>query len=61
MPEYLVTWEINVWADDPVEAARKARDIQRDFLSAATEFVVREMDYDDVDHHQDVTIDLTEE
>lgn len=61
MPEYLVTWEINVDADSPKEAAEEALRIQRDPDSIALVFVVRETDYDDMDAHQDVAVDLWQE
>lgn len=38
--EYLVEWVINVEANSPREAARKALDIQRDPTSTATVFSV---------------------
>jgi hypothetical protein len=40
MAEYLVTWEINLNAESPLEAARKALTIHRDPKSTATVFVV---------------------
>jgi len=43
MPNYLVTWDINVEADTPLEAAQEALRIQRDPNSIATVMVVREM------------------
>lgn len=39
--EYHVTWEIEVDADNPIEAAREALKIQRDPESTATVFKVR--------------------
>jgi hypothetical protein len=58
MAEYLVTWTINIEAEDEAHAAQQALAIQRDPESIATVFEVREMDHDDVDRHRDVTIDL---
>ncbi|MFE0704956.1 hypothetical protein [Streptomyces sp. NPDC058872] len=40
MNSYLVTWEIDIEADAPEEAARKALGIQRDPHSTATVFGV---------------------
>jgi hypothetical protein len=40
MPDYLVTWEINVTADNPARAAQEALTIQRDPESTATTFQV---------------------
>jgi hypothetical protein len=40
MPDYLVTWEINVTADNPAHAAQEALTIQRDPHSTATTFQV---------------------
>jgi hypothetical protein len=40
MPEYRVKWEIDVDADDPVTAARRSLQIQRDVGSTATVFDV---------------------
>lgn len=40
MPEYHVTWEIDLHEDDPVAAARYALEIQRNPESTATVFDV---------------------
>jgi hypothetical protein len=40
MPEYHVTWEIDLYADSPCEAAKEARAIHRDPDSLATVFDV---------------------
>lgn len=40
MPEFRVAWEIDIDADSPEEAARKALEIQRDPNSIATVFAV---------------------
>lgn len=40
MPEYRVAWLIDIVADDPVEAAQLAFNIQRDRKSTATHFIV---------------------
>jgi hypothetical protein len=44
MPEYRVTWEIDIEAATPEEAARKALTIQRDANSRATVFNVTDED-----------------
>jgi hypothetical protein len=44
MPNYLVEWHVNVYADSPREAAREALRIQRDPESWATVFQVTEHD-----------------
>lgn len=54
MKKYLVTWEIDIEASTPEEAARKALEIQRDPSSIALVFVVKERD------KPDVTVDLWE-
>lgn len=41
MTSYLVSWDIDLDASDPVDAARKALAIQRDPGSWATVFTVR--------------------
>jgi hypothetical protein len=46
MPHYLVTWEIDVWADTPERAAQDARTIQRHPQSTATVFTVTTDDGD---------------
>lgn len=57
MPTYFVTWEIEIDADSPREAAQKALTIQRNPESAAVVFGVMEHDTGD-DMEQ---IDLMEE
>jgi hypothetical protein len=44
MPEYLVSWAIQVDADNPLEAARRAREMQLDPNSLATFFTVADDD-----------------
>lgn len=44
MAEYLVTWKIEVEAGSLLEAARMAQDIQRDYESTATVFLVAPRD-----------------
>lgn len=44
--EYKVTWMIDIEADSPESAARMALEIQRDYESLATEFIVT----DEKDH-----------
>lgn len=46
MNHYLVTWDIDLWADTPEAAAEQARAIQRDPTSTATVFSVRDVDAD---------------
>ena len=53
MKEYVVTWDIEVTANSPEEAAKQALEIQRDKTSTATVFKV----WDDIDCH---TVDLEE-
>lgn len=38
MPEYLITWTIEIEADSPLEAVQEARKIQLDPNSSATVF-----------------------
>jgi len=40
MPDYLVTWNIDIEAESAEEAARKALTIQHDYESTATYFTV---------------------
>lgn len=42
MPDYLVTWQIDIEADSPEEAAARALIVQRDAESTATVFDVEE-------------------
>jgi hypothetical protein len=44
MPEYLVTWSIDIEADSEEEAAKQAQEIQRDPESTATVFSVESDD-----------------
>lgn len=46
MARYLVTWEIDVWADTPEEAARQAHDMVRRPDTTATVYKVIEHDGD---------------
>ena len=55
MRQYLVTWIIEVDADNAVEAAREAREIQQDPANIATVFVVKEAG------KKAVTVDLAED
>ena len=52
--QYLVCWEIDIWAKDPKAAAEKALAIHRNPESIATIFSVFE------DGHYKATVDLTE-
>lgn len=58
MPEYLVTWKIELEADTPGEAAFLALQTQRDPESTATVFEVERMDEDGT---QLVVVDLQTE
>lgn len=44
MADYHVTWEIDITADSPEEAAEECRAIQRDPHSTATVFTVTDKD-----------------
>lgn len=55
MPTYLVTWEIELDADSPRQAAEKALRIHRDVNSTATCFTVQEFDTPEA-----VVVDLQE-
>jgi len=46
MPTYKVTWEIEIDAENPLDACREAREIQQDPESIATIFEVNEKKYD---------------
>jgi len=52
--EYIVTWSMVIWADDPVDAAKQALGIQRDPQSIATVFRVMG------DDGTDTVVDLEE-
>ena len=41
MTSYLVTWEIDVEAEDEIDAAYEAREIMQDKTSEALSFIVR--------------------
>ena len=60
MTAFLVTWEIDIDADTPAEAAAKARAIQLDPASSATVFTVHEHDGEAIiiDVEDDATLDL---
>lgn len=53
--QYLVTWEIDIDANSPTAAAIKALEIQRNHLSTATYFTVKDMDT-----NEEVDVDLPE-
>jgi hypothetical protein len=55
MQEYKIRWEIDIEADTPEEAAKKALLIQRDRESLATHFVVIPM----VGEHIPVDLDFS--
>lgn len=57
MKTYRVEWAIDIDADDPVDAAKRAREIQMDPASSATVFDVIEHDGDG----EAVQVDLMEE
>lgn len=42
MKTYLVAWEIDIEAESPMEAAKRALEIQRDPQSTANQFYVQE-------------------
>jgi hypothetical protein len=50
MPEYLVSWDIDIEADTPAEAATKSLIIQRDPNSTAISFTVKDK------HDNNITI-----
>lgn len=54
MPEYYIEWRIELDADNPTEAARRALEIQRNPESIATVFHVSE-----ADNGEEEVIDLT--
>lgn len=56
MPEFKVTWDIEVNADNPEEAAEEALEIMRDIHSEALAFEVVEQGSDEYHY-----IDLLEE
>lgn len=64
MPEYFITWNIELEADDPIDAARKALEIHRNPESIATEFKVKEIFSDRpknyVSYGPEESIDLSE-
>ena len=54
MTSYIVSWDIDIYADSPLEAAQKALECQRDPDSTSVVFVVRG------DDNSSTTIDLAE-
>ena len=56
MPTYFVSWEIDIDANSPREAAKRALEIQRNPQSTATQFYIQEHDTD-----ERVSIDFLEE
>ena len=56
---YLVIWEIDIYADNPTDAARGALTIQRNPNSDATVFEVTECPYDEF--KKPVIVDLGDE
>ena len=58
MKEYLVTWQIEITADTPEDAAREAFMIHRDPDSMATVFEVQERTKDG--HGEPIRIDIEE-
>ncbi len=56
MAEYLVTWEIDLIADSPEDAASQAFNIQQDPLTSATFFTV-----EDTETKEKITFDLVDE
>ncbi len=59
MPNYLVRWEIDLWADSPEEAAQEAFKIHRDPESIATVFQVQE-ELEDRKYSDPVRVDVME-
>lgn len=59
MTEYIVTWQMDIEAESPLEAAKEALRIHRDPASIATIFTVQEKDRSDGPITIDV--DTTEE
>lgn len=57
-PEFLVSWEIELGADSPRDAARRAREIQLDPSNYASKYEVKRMETNDTDWQ---AIDLFEE
>lgn len=62
MTRYLVTWEIDVWADNPIDAAVEALAAQRNHQSTATAFdVIRaepfEVTHVDLEDHYDRVVE----
>jgi len=55
MKEYKVIWEIDLWAENPEDAAKKALAVQRDPDSLATVFTVgnETIDLDEVEWDND--------
>src|SRR5436309_15439726 len=53
MPEYRITWEIDLWADSPREAAEQALTIHRNPESIATVFDVT----DETGHTERIDLD----
>ena len=58
MKSYLVTWEIDIEADTPEDAAREAFFVQRDADSVAMTFEVQEQM--EVGYGEKVRVDLEE-
>lgn len=56
MARYLVTWQIDIEADTPEEAAVRALIVQRDPESTATYFKV-----DDPENCETITVDLSDD
>lgn len=56
MTQYLVSWEIDIWADTPEDAARQAHEIVRRPTTMANVYQVTEFD----GTGEAVTVDLSE-
>ena len=57
--QYLVTWTIDLEADNPMDAAQEALNIQRDWEATATLFEVQEWDPDSNSLGPKITVDPT--
>ena len=58
---YRVTWEIDIEADSPLEAAQEAREMQADPESTATIYTVQLMDSRSHELSASIEVDLADE
>lgn len=61
MKRYAITWEIDVWADSPLDAAKEALRMQRNAESLATVFDVAEISETLNQAYKSERIDLAED